>query len=85
MHFFVSRFTVGFFCGGGDFFLLFLGRVLPCSLSQRRYPWAHPPELFACVSLQGTFPCALLQWFFQCVFLGLLPRTFPQNHSVCDL
>ena len=71
MHFFVSGFTVGFFAGG--LFLLFLGRVLPCSLSQWRYPWAHPSELFASVSLQSTFPCALLQWFFQCVFLRVAP------------
>ena len=81
---FCEWFYRGFFLRGG-LFLLFLGHVLPCGLSQWRYPWAHHSELFACVSLQSTFPCALLQWFFQCVFLGLLPCTFPQNHSVCAL
>ena len=60
---------------------LFRGSILPCSLSQRRCPGAHPRELFPCASLQwffwffactlsqGLFPCVLLQGFFPCVLL----------------
>ena len=60
----------------GDSFL-FRGSVLPCSLSQRRCPWAHPRELFPCDSLQwffGFFACTLSQGFFS---VRLLHGFFP--------
>ena len=88
---FLALFRKCFFRGlflRGDSFL-FRGSVLPCSLSQRRYPWAHPLELFPCASLQWFFPCSLWQGrlpcdsshaFLRALFLrAFIPRT-PLQH-----
>ena len=58
---------------------LFRGSVLPCSLSHRRCPGAHPRELFPCASLQWFFV------FFACTLSqGLFPvRPFARVFSVC--
>ena len=56
---------------------------------QRRYPWAHPRELFPCASLQWFFPCSLWQgifpWDSSQAFLralfhrAVIPRTLFQH------
>ena len=76
-----------FFLRVDSFF--FRGSVLPCSFLQRRYPLAHPPELFPCAFLQWFFLCSLRQgrlpWdssqaFLRALFLrAFIPRTLLQH------
>ena len=70
----------------GDSFL-FRGSVLPCSLSQRRCPWAQPREVFPCDSLQwffGFFACTLWQGFFSVrPFAGVFSVCFAAQIFVC--
>ena len=55
---------------------LFRGSVLPCRLSQRRCPWAHPRELFPCASLQWLFASALSRAFFRALLCKGFFRVF---------